>query len=384
MSPSDEQAPPPSLLPPPLSEATPEACDTVLSDPPPPYPIPARERRRRQGARRTNQNSHSHSQHIQTSSGDSVSDNDTHAALQAYHDDEEEVNETTPFLAPPSPRSIRRVVVRPRSLSHTSTLSAAPSLAQTVLSLFQAENDDDSYFSDAPEDRPLLSPGEQPGHNTLGIEQLAESRRQSGTGFFSRAAWRRYFRPLGKAVYWWPLFHLMVVNFPYAVAAWVYLAVLTVSGTTLLMALPVGAVLCFFNLLGARTFARGELCLQSRFHSPLAYAPPYPPRPIFTRVREATEAEIESGRGVTGGLVREKSFYKNTYAMFTDPTTYQALFYFLVIKPSITLILSLALLVFVLPAIIFILPAPAALRAVRRIGAWQANVAIEGLYLAVR
>ena len=33
---------------------------------------------------------------------------------------------------------------------------------------------------------------------------------------------------------------------------------------------------------------------------------------------------------------------------------------------------------------ILILPAPAALRAVRRLGIWQANVAVEGLYLAVR
>lgn len=69
---------------------------------------------------------------------------------------------------------------------------------------------------------------------------------------------------------------------------------------------------------------------------------------------------------------------------FTDPTSYQALFYFLVIKPSITLIFSLLLLIFIVPALVLVLPAPAALRAVRRLGAWQANIAIEGLYLAVR
>ena len=83
------------------------------------------------------------------------------------------------------------------------------------------------------------------------------------------------------------------------------------------MALPLGAVLCFFNLLGARAFARTELALQIRFHTPLSYPPPYPPRPIFTRYRDPTISEIESGRLATtrGGLVRETSFYKNTYAM---------------------------------------------------------------------
>ncbi|KAG6804682.1 hypothetical protein H0H92_003347, partial [Tricholoma furcatifolium] len=69
--------------------------------------------------------------------------------------------------------------------------------------------------------------------------------------------------------------------------------------------------------------------------------------------------------------------------MFTDPTSYQALFYFLVIKPALTLVFSLVLLVCVLPALVLVLPAPAALRATRRLGVWQANVAVEGLYLAV-
>jgi len=79
----------------------------------------------------------------------------------------------------------------------------------------------------------------------------------------------------------------------------------------------------------------------------------------------------------------ETSFYKNTHAMFTDPTTYQALFYFLVIKPSITLLLSIALVVVVPISFVLVLPAPAVLRAVRKLGVWQANVAVEGLYMAV-
>lgn len=75
---------------------------------------------------------------------------------------------------------------------------------------------------------------------------------------------------------------------------------------------------------------------------------------------------------------------KNLIPQFTDPTSYQALFYFLVIKPAITLLISLGLIIVGLPLIILILPAPAALRAIRKIGIWQANVAIEGLYFAVR
>jgi hypothetical protein len=60
------------------------------------------------------------------------------------------------------------------------------------------------------------------------------------------------------------------------------------------------------------------------------------------------------------------------------------LFYFLVIKPSITLLFSIALIGVVPASFILVVPAPAVLRAVRKLGIWQANVAVEGLYLAVR
>lgn len=84
------------------------------------------------------------------------------------------------------------------------------------------------------------------------------------------------------------------------------------------MALPLGAVLCFFDLLGARAFSRGELALQRRFHAPLSiHRAPYHPHPIFTRYREPTTEELESSHRhpVRNGLIRENSFYKNTYAM---------------------------------------------------------------------
>jgi len=67
---------------------------------------------------------------------------------------------------------------------------------------------------------------------------------------------------------------------------------------------------------------------------------------------------------------------------FTDPTSYQTLFYFLVIKPFITLSITIAIIAFGVP--LFPLPAPDHLPAVRKIRIWQANIAVEGLYIAVR
>lgn len=55
-----------------------------------------------------------------------------------------------------------------------------------------------------------------------------------------------------------------------------------------------------------------QLALQSTFHRPLAYPDPYPPRPIFTRVRQPTPSEIEAGLDIT---TYETSFYKNAYSM---------------------------------------------------------------------
>jgi hypothetical protein len=140
--------------------------------------------------------------------------------------------------------------------------------------------------------------------------------------------------------------------------------------------------------------------MQIRFHGPLAYSPS-PPHPIFTRMRNPSLLDAENGCAL-GPPEPDPSFYRNTYAMvrhcsafairlcllcsrlqFADPTSYRALFYFLVIKPSITLLLTIALLVLAPVCVILVLPAPAFLRAVRRIGVWQANLALEGLYASV-
>lgn len=155
------------------------------------------------------------------------------------------------------------------------------------------------------------------------------------------------------------------------------------AGTTTLMALPLGAGLCFLDLLGARVFSRGEIAIQRAFHHPLFFPVPHPPMPIFTRTRLPTPAELEDG--VAFRPIKERSFYKNAYALFTDPQSYTPLFYFLVLKPPLTILLWLFLVCFVPISFILILPAPAMLRLVRRLGVWQANIAVEGLcYASVR
>ncbi|KAJ6594684.1 hypothetical protein B0H19DRAFT_1216128 [Mycena capillaripes] len=347
------------MSPEPLPPVTPPAPQVgeELNDPPPPYP--SRGRR----SRRLNHRQLQTSLHGQISSTDSYSDHEALLSPQSappLDEGDQDATETTSFLPG------RRVITRPRSESHPSvfsSVSVAPSLAQTVASLFRADDEEDMGHVALPDDGLLFSAGELPE-----IHTRPET-------FWSLRTWQRYFRPMGRKVYYRSLLHLYVLNFPFALAAFLFTVVFTVTGTTLLVALPLGALLCFFNLLGVRAFARGELALQMKFHGPLAYPAPYPPRPIFTRMREPNES---------GYSVPETSFYKNAYAMFTDSTSYQALFYFLVIKPSITLLLSLGLLVLGIPAIVLVAPAPMALRAIRNLGIWQANVAVEGLYLVVR
>ena len=192
-----------------------EVCDAVIPDPPPPYP--SQERRSR-----TVRLSRGRSGRIQTSHADYG------VRISSYMDEDDagEPNETTPFLSAHAPhgRHIHHghhiMTGRPRSHSHTSTMSAAPSLAHTVLSLFQVETDDRVYLNDGVEDSQLLSTGDDNGS--------VQSSQSHSTAFFSLATWRRYFRPLSRKSYYAALFHLTVVNFPYTLAAWVYLFVFTV------------------------------------------------------------------------------------------------------------------------------------------------------------
>ncbi|CAE6438815.1 hypothetical protein ACGC1H_006944 [Rhizoctonia solani] len=192
----------------------------------------------------------------------------------------------------------------------------------------------------------------------------------------------KYFVPLGRRVYWRSLAHLAIINFPFALAAWILLFCGVVLGTTLLVTLPFGVVFWFLTLFLSRSFARAELHLQSKFHRPLRVAPPDPPRPIFYRPRPLEDIEralVEPGTEVDVDPTIETSFLKNSYSMFMDPSSFQPIFYFLVIKASITLVVTPLVLALAPVCIILVLPAPAMLRVVRRVGAWQANLAIEAL-----
>ena len=215
--------------------------------------------------------------------------------------------ETSPLIPPSSPNlghSIRR---RRQSVSHTSVASLAPSLAQKVLSLFQTIDDEeacesstlnnrgegevsiDDFQSNGSEQRRLLNSSRDVmrsgyGREWVVVDDVTPEQRQQQSGRSqngSLEACKRYFSPLTRVVYYRALFHILLLNFPYALVAWVYLFVFTTvsglermyrwysddfasqTGTTMLMALPLGAVLCFLDLLGARAFARGEVS-----HSP--------------------------------------------------------------------------------------------------------------------
>lgn len=224
------------------------ATPPPTSDPPPPYP--SRERRstrtprsNRRQARLLLQTQGQHNYanthgHGQGSSADSDADGQIQRQSSLSPpphsfpgSDSEVVNENTPLLAPPSPRSLRSPTrrTRPRSLSHTSILSyasAAPSLAQTVISLFQPEVDDDTDIDyDILNDPGLRRISSIDGQTQAQCDREQEQRRKWAV--FTRRAWRRYFRPVTRKVYYMALFHLLVLNFPYALAAWIYLFVFT-------------------------------------------------------------------------------------------------------------------------------------------------------------
>ena len=277
----------------PVSELV-ETCDSNINDPPPPYP--ARERR----SRMTRRLRLTGTPRIQTTPAQEASqvcifpihlgDPATVKLIvvtpkvsvpsEPYTDETEEshyydhlsphaaaATETTSLLAPPSP-SISPITItttrrRRESLSHGSVMSAAPSLGQTVLSLFHTTDDepddedtqplrpshaqtngshdgevgtdDDLQTNRDPEQHRLLDSSRDITRNGYGCEwtlarginaQQQVGRAKKG-GVFSLASWRRYFRPLVRMVYYRALFHLLVLNFPYALVAWVYLFIFT-------------------------------------------------------------------------------------------------------------------------------------------------------------
>lgn len=62
-----------------------------------------------------------------------------------------------------------------------------------------------------------------PESSVEGLDQHVES-----LGLWARI--QRYFRPMGRKAYYLAAFHLLVLNFPFALLAWVYLFVFTLVG----------------------------------------------------------------------------------------------------------------------------------------------------------
>jgi hypothetical protein len=113
--------------------------------------------------------------------------------------------EDTPLL-PPSPRP-----TRPRTVSVTTSASAATSVAHTLLSLFQTDADSNNIEV----------------HDDLTAPPTVHTDDPSSSNWLSKRAWKRYFRPLIRRAYYAALFHLLFINFLYALLAFVCLFVLT-------------------------------------------------------------------------------------------------------------------------------------------------------------
>ncbi len=169
----------------------------IPQEPPPPYPSRERRHRRRRTA-------------VEASSADS----DDPAYPGAAHPPPR-ADENTPLLGVPPPTR------RTRTMSLSSAASISPSLAQTVVSAFRmdldSEGGDDEDTSD---DRPAVGP--LPDSRLSHAPSLTRHRARDW-----RTRWRHYFRPIGRRAYWSALLHLLVINFPYALLAWVYLFVFT-------------------------------------------------------------------------------------------------------------------------------------------------------------
>lgn len=155
-------------------------------------------------------------------------------------DDHLNASETTPLL--PSPRlppgGISTREHRTRTLSISSGTSLAPSFAQTVLSALHPDRDydldpDDAHEGTSDSEEDVMHPEPHTlrrNHDAYQSQPFAsrQSPLSHGTSRQTQLGrWRRYFRPLTRRAYYSAMFHLLIVNFPYALAAWVYLFVFT-------------------------------------------------------------------------------------------------------------------------------------------------------------
>lgn len=190
--------------------------DVPTNDPPPPYPSPPRRQRALASSRR-----HPQRASARISARSTLSSLDSDAVSPTLHPHffpTSGPSETTPLL--------RTASSRHRANSHASTVVSPTSFTQTVLSFCQdsgSESDVDIFEALRTE------------HPTDVGHSRDASHGRPGRWSLHNRAWAKYFRPMGRKAYHAAVFHLMVVNFPYALIAWTYLFVFTLVSTALLI-----------------------------------------------------------------------------------------------------------------------------------------------------
>lgn len=256
---SSSSEPASTITPPILPPSPPRSVDAQLpEDPPPPYPTREPGRGGRVASSGSRRARRSHGSHTQQTSRDSIESHNIVEPLTPSSTTHSIRSLQSPSSPVDAPNPNRR---RTRGMSFSSTVFSGASvrsvrtgrsLARTVASLFQSDSDDEDdplghdedAFSNGnrgmtgdgdiqiegdDESGPLLGPS----HRFSVHSPSPPSRREVRTRRFLRSC-KRYFRPLTKRVYWKALFHLLVLNFPYALAAWVYLFVFTLVHISML------------------------------------------------------------------------------------------------------------------------------------------------------
>jgi hypothetical protein len=212
---------------PPLA-AVPDVPDSAIADPPPPYPDPLRRHHNRTlRSHRSGGASaiHGHGR-VHSHSPETHLDRDTLLSPYLEEDDDDDTTESTPFLLANRGHSTRHS--RRRSFSHSSTASGATSLTQTVFSLLQGDDDDDDADIHCGGDCADCYRHQHRDGSVVVDDTVSTISSARSANLFKCAGWDKYFAPLTKKVYYRALFHLLVLNFPYALVAWIYLFVLTV------------------------------------------------------------------------------------------------------------------------------------------------------------
>lgn len=123
----------------------------------------------------------------------------------------------------------------------------------------------------------------------------------------------RYWRPLASGAHWKALFHLVLLNFPFMVVLWPILVAGTLSGTILLITLPLGVLIWFLLLLISRSACRLELAMQLTFHGPLRSDVSRPVYfPIYMRIKPTEESAVLDDRVE---VVWDYHFFRNAWSM---------------------------------------------------------------------